>query len=182
MTEEKKKAGVSIRELCRVGLFAAVIAVTAHITIPMPMGVPITMQSFAIILAAVVLGPKLGALSVLIYLALGAVGLPILAGFTGGIDRFVGPTGGFLISFPLLAFVVGLGARRRSAGRWVYPAALVGGIVLNYAVGCAMFCLLMHVPVSAALTACVLPFIPGDAVKALLASAIGFAIEKRIPR
>lgn len=90
----------SVREICYTGLFAAVIAVMAQISIPMPLGVPMTMQTFAITLAAVVLGSKLSAMASLVYLILGAVGVPVLASFSGGIDKFVGPTGGFLISFP----------------------------------------------------------------------------------
>lgn len=92
----------SVRDICYAGLFAAVIAVMAQISIPMPLGVPMTMQTFAITLAAVVLGSKLSAIATLVYLLLGAVGVPVLANFSGGIDKFVGPTGGFLISFPIM--------------------------------------------------------------------------------
>ena len=95
-----KKSKMSVRDICYAGLFAAVIAVMAQISIPMPMGVPMTMQTFAITLAAVVLGSKLSTISSLIYIIMGAVGLPVLANFSGGFDKFVGPTGGFLISFP----------------------------------------------------------------------------------
>ena len=99
----------SVRDICYAGLFAAVIAVMAQISIPMPLGVPMTMQTFAITLAAVVLGSKLSAIATLVYLLLGAVGVPVLANFSGGIDKFVGPTGGFLTSFPIMAYIIGLG-------------------------------------------------------------------------
>ena len=105
----------SVRDICYTGLFAAVIAVMAQISIPMPLGVPMTMQTFAITLAAVVLGSKLSAMASLVYLILGAVGVPVLASFSGGIDKFVGPTGGFLISFPLMAYIIGLGVEHRNA-------------------------------------------------------------------
>ena len=101
------KSKFSVRDICYAGLFAAVIAVMAQISIPMPLGVPMTMQTFAITLAAVVLGSKLSAIATLVYLALGAVGVPVLANFSGGFDKFVGPTGGFLISFPLMAYIIG---------------------------------------------------------------------------
>ena len=93
-----RKSKMSVRDICYAGLFAAVIAVMAQISIPMPMGVPMTMQTFAITLAAVVLGSKLSTISSLIYIIMGAVGLPVLANFSGGFDKFVGPTGGFLLS------------------------------------------------------------------------------------
>ena len=109
------KSRFSVRDICYAGLFAAVIAVMAQISIPMPLGVPMTMQTFAITLAAVVLGSRLSAIATLVYLALGAVGVPVLANFSGGFDKFVGPTGGFLISFPLMAYIIGLGVEHRNA-------------------------------------------------------------------
>lgn len=111
----------SVRDICYAGLFAAVIAVMAQISIPMPLGVPMTMQTFAITLAAVVLGSKLSAIATLVYLLLGAVGVPVLANFSGGIDKFVGPTGGFLISFPIMAYIIGLGVEHRDAFKVLSP-------------------------------------------------------------
>lgn len=122
----------SVREICYSGLFAAVIAIWAQISIPMPGGVPMTMQTFAITLAAVVLGAKLSTVSSVIYLLLGAVGVPVLANFSGGFDKFIGPTGGFLISFPLMAFIIGWGADHRHAFRGAYVLALIVGTIANY--------------------------------------------------
>ena len=135
-----KKSKMSVRDICYAGLFAAVIAVMAQISIPMPMGVPMTMQTFAITLAAVVLGSKLSTISSLIYIIMGAVGLPVLANFSGGFDKFVGPTGGFLLSFPLMAFIIGWGAEHRKDFKGAYVIALVVGTVVNYVVGVALFC------------------------------------------
>ena len=111
------KSKFSVRDICYAGLFAAVIAVMAQISIPMPLGVPMTMQTFAITLAAVVLGSKLSAIASLVYLALGAVGVPVLANFSGGFDKFVGPTGGFLISFTVTPSRV-LSSPLSSSARW----------------------------------------------------------------
>ena len=155
----------SVRDICYTGLFAAVIAVMAQISIPMPLGVPMTMQTFAITLAAVVLGSKLSAMASLVYLILGAVGVPVLASFSGGIDKFVGPTGGFLISFPLMAYIIGLGVEHRNAFKGAFPLAVV----------------VAHSTVAVAISACVLPFIPTAIIKAVLACAIGLNIRKRIP-
>ena len=155
----------SVRDICYAGLFVAVIAVMAQISIPMPLGVPMTMQTFAITLAAVVLGSKLSAIATLVYLLLGAVGVPVLANFSGGIDKFVGPTGGFLISFPIMAYIV----------------AVVVGTVVNYIVGVILFVIVAHSTVSVAVSACVLPFIPTAIIKAVLACVLGLNIRKRIP-
>ena len=138
------KSKFSVRDICYAGLFAAVIAVMAQISIPMPLGVPMTMQTFAITLAAVVLGSKLSAIASLVYLALGAVGVPVLANFSGGFDKFVGPTGGFLISFPLMAYIIGLGVEHRDAFKGAFVTAVIVGTVVNYVVGVAMFVVVAH--------------------------------------
>ena len=173
-----RKSKMSVRDICYAGLFAAVIAVMAQISIPMPMGVPMTMQTFAITLAAVVLGSKLSTISSVIYIIMGAV---VLANFSGGFDKFVGPTGGFLLSFPLMAFIIGWGAEHRKDFKGAYVIALVVGTVVNYVVGVALFCAVAKASVATGITACVLPFIPTAIIKAILASVIGFAIRERVP-
>lgn len=178
----EKKTKVSVREICYVGLFTAVIAVMAQISIPMPLGVPMTMQTFAITLAAVVLGAKLSTYSSLVYILLGAVGVPVLANFSGGLDKFVGPTGGFLISFPIMALIIGLGVDFRKKFKGAFIVALVAGTVVNYIVGVAMFCILTGNTVATGISACVLPFIPTAIIKAILASVIGFELRKRLTK
>ena len=170
----------TVKNMCYVGLFTAVIAIMAQISIPMPLGVPMTMQTFAITLAAIILGAKLSTISSLIYILLGAIGLPVLAGFSGGISKFVGPTGGFLISFPIMAFIIGYAVDHRSAFKGAFVIGLIAGTVVNYIVGIAMFCILTQSSVAVGFTACVLPFIPTAIIKAILASLIGFPIRKRL--
>lgn len=182
INEEKKTNKISVRDICYVGLFTAVIAVMAQLSIPMPLGVPMTMQTFAITLAAVVLGAKLSTYATTVYILLGAVGVPVLANFSGGLDKFVGPTGGFLISFPIMALIIGLGVDYRKKFKGAFVVALVLGTVVNYVVGVAMFCILTSSPVSAGISACVLPFIPTAIIKAILASVIGFELRKRLTK
>ncbi|MDO4966335.1 MAG: biotin transporter BioY [Lachnospiraceae bacterium] len=182
MSESKSSKKISMREMCYVGLFTAVIVIMAQISIPLPLGVPMTMQTFAITLAAVVLGAKLSTYSSLIYILLGAIGVPVLANFSGGLDKFVGPTGGFLISFPLMAFIIGYGVEHKDMFKGAFVVFLILGTVANYVVGVVMFCLLTKSTVMVGITACVLPFIPTAIIKAVLASYIGFIIRKRLPR
>ena len=174
------KSKLSVQEVCLVALCTAVMVIMAQISIPMPMGVPMTMQTFAVTLAAVVLGAKKGALSAFVYILLGAVGLPVLAGFTGGIQYFAGPTGGFLISFPLMAFVIGLGVDRFREVKGGFILCLIGGTIVNYVIGVLMFCLLMDSSVMTAVSACVLPFVPTAVIMAVLASVIGLKIRGRL--
>ena len=180
-TQATKTTRFSIKDICYVGLFTAVIAVMAQISIPMPLGVPMTMQTFAITLAAIILGAKFSTISCVIYLLLGAVGAPVLANFSSGFDKFVGPTGGFLISFPLMAFIIGFGVEHRKAFKGAFLLSLILGTVVNYVVGVVMFCLLAKSTVMVGITACVLPFIPTAIIKAILACMIGFPVRKRLP-
>ena len=101
-----QKTNFKTLDLCMIGVVTAVIVIMAQISIPMPLGVPMTMQTFAITLAGIILGSKKGAVASLIYVLLGAVGVPVFANFSGGYQLLVGPTGGFIISFPIMAFII----------------------------------------------------------------------------
>ena len=107
--------------------------------------------------------------------------LQLYADFSGGIDKFVGPTGGFLISFPIMAYIIGLGVEHRDAFKGAFPVAVVVGTVVNYIVGVILFVIVAHSTVSVAVSACVLPFIPTAIIKAVLACVLGLNIRKRIP-
>ncbi len=169
-----------VQDICSIALCTAVIAIMAQISIPMPLGVPMTMQTFAVILAAVVLGSKKGGISVLVYLLLGAIGLPVFANFTGGVQCFVSPTGGFLISFPIMAFIIGLGVDKFRDVKGGFLLCLIIGTAVNYLFGILLFCLLTGNSAATGFSACVLPFIPTAVAKAVLASIIGLKIRARL--
>ena len=134
-----KRQSLHIRDLCMIGLFTAVIVIMAQIVIPMPFGVPFTMQTFSITLAGIVLGSKNGAIASIIYIMLGAIGLPVFANFTGGWQSIIGPTGGFILSFPLLAYLTGLGVELRSKWKGFSILSLTLGTCLNLFCGALMF-------------------------------------------
>ncbi|MCF2555898.1 biotin transporter BioY [Faecalicatena contorta] len=171
---------ISVQDICSIALCTAVIAIMAQISIPMPLGVPMTMQTFAITLAAVVLGSKKGGISTLIYVLMGAVGIPVYAGFAGGFQHIAGPTGGFIISFPVMAFIIGLGVDKFRNVKGGFLICLILGTLINYVIGVLMFCLLTQSPVSVGISACVLPFIPTAIIKAALASILGLKIRERL--
>jgi biotin transport system substrate-specific component len=165
------------RDICLMGIFTALMAVTAQISIPMPLGVPMTMQTFAILLAGVMLGAKRGFFATLAYVMLGAAGVPVFANFTGGMGIILGPTGGFIISFPIMALLAGWGADK---GRNEMIAGLTAGSIVNYAAGMIYFMLCTGKDLNVAFAACVLPFIPTAAMKAVAAGAVGLKIRGRI--
>lgn len=173
-----KHSRLSIQDLCSVALCTAIIAVLAQLSIPMPLGVPATLQTFAIILAATILGSRKGALAALIYVLLGAIGLPIFHNFTGGFQIIFGPTGGFLLSFPVMAYIVGYGIQK--TGRWMQIFTVTAGLILNHAAGVAMFCLITKGTLAAALTACVIPFLPTTILQAILGSMLGNKTRRRL--
>ncbi|SEQ47535.1 biotin transporter BioY [Thalassovita taeanensis] len=172
------------RNLTLIALFAALIAALGLVPkLTLISGVPISAQSLGIMLCGTVLGAKRGALAVLLFLALVALGLPLLAGGRGGLGVFSGVTMGYLIGFPVAAFVTGLLAEMwRSRGGFIFPAvaALIGGVVVLNVLGIiGMSIKLDKTLADAALLAT--PFIPGDVLKCVLAGLITQGLLKARP-
>lgn len=172
----------NIQTLCLIGITAALITIMAQLSVPMPLGVPMTMQSFAVTLAGILLGSRRGAAATLIYILLGSIGLPVFSNFTGGLQCLTGPTGGFLLSFPLMAFLIGLGTEYRLRCKGIFTLSLILGNSVNLLCGAAMFSLHNTLPFTASLTTCVVPFIPITIIKMLSASLLGLRIRKRLTR
>lgn len=176
------------RNLVLCGLCAAITCVLAPLSIPLSAGVPISLATFSVMLAGAVLGGPLGAASQLVYLLLGAVGLPVFAGWSGGIGLVTGMTGGYLVGYIPLAFFTGLISRpfSRRSNLFVRIAGMLLGMltgtVILYAMGTAWFMFCTGMTLEASLAACVLPFLPGDLLKmaAVIAVAppIGAAIRR----
>lgn len=173
------------RSLTLIALFAALIAALGLIPkFSLAFGVPITAQSLGIMLCGTVLGARRGALAVLLFLLLVAMGLPLLAGGRGGLGLFVSPTAGFLVGFPLAAYVAGwITERWRTVplGLASGVAAAVGGIVVLYAFGITGLALVLDKSWAEA-AVLVAAFLPGDALKAVLAGVITAALARARPR
>jgi len=183
-----RRTGVTT-DVALVATFAALVAVCSFVSAPIgPSGVPITLQTFAVLLAGVVLGARRGFLAVTLYLVVGLAGVPVLAGGTGGVGVLAGPTAGYLLSFPFAAGVAGAAmtlAARRSWRSWrgtVLPAVV--GVVLAslvvYAVGVPVLAWRAGISFGAAF-ASNLTFVPFDAVKAGLAVLVGLAVLRAFP-
>lgn len=171
------------RSLAMAGLMAALTAVLAQLRIPLPFTpVPITGQTLGVMLSGLLLGPRWGLAAQLVYLLLGIAGAPVFAGGAAGLATLAGPTGGFLVSYPLAAWLAGLLAGTETGrgtmtgpagvprfGR-AFLAAVVGGIVLVYAIGAPWFALETGRAWPQVWAGAVLPFIPGDLAKAVLAA------------
>ena len=175
-----KTKKISVRELCYIGLFTAVTAICAQISIPLPYGVPFTLQTWAICLAGVVLGTKMGTLSAIIYVLLGAAGVPVFARFTGGINIVLGPTGGFILSFPILALFAGIGESKKQT-HWLV-AGLVSGTIVNWLAGMMYFSFVLSMNLQTAFTGAVLPFIPSAIIRIIFVTVIGKNIKTRLTK
>ena len=163
------------QELARAALFAALIAICSWISIPT--AVPFTLQTFAVFLALGVLGGRLGALAVGVYLLLGAVGLPVFAGFSGGLGALLGATGGYLLGFLLTALTVWGAERLWGRSAPVFLASCLAGLGLCYLFGTVWFAAVYAsssgpVGLAAVLGWCVAPFVLPDLAKLALALAL----------
>ena len=175
----------STRDLALIAVFAGVVAALGLVPAFTPPGfsVPITAQSLGVMLAGAVLGARRGALSLVLLLVLVAVGLPLLAGGRGGLGVFVGPSAGFLLGWPVAAFVTGWLTERWGAPYklvWGVVANLAGGIVVLYLLGIAGISVATGLSLTAAATSTWI-FIPGDAVKAVVAALVARGVHAAYP-
>lgn len=170
--------------MARIALMAALTAVMAQIAVPIE-PVPFTFQVLAVMLAGYLLGPRYGAMALLVYLLLGAVGVPVFASFGSGLGTLLGPTGGYLWSYPLAAAVAGLaapalaGSRRPVAMLWGVGAGTIA-LVIIYGVGAFWLAVQANLSPAAALATGVAPFVVFDAVKAVFATVLAAAVAPRI--
>ncbi|OAN38306.1 biotin transporter BioY [Microbacterium sp. H83] len=169
------------RELARVAIFAALLVALGMVTVPIPGGVPITAQTLGVMLAGAVLGPRRAPLSVLLVLALAAVGLPVLAGGRGGLGAFVGPTAGYLLGWVAGAVVIGLIMRGHRVTWWrTALATVLGGILVVYAFGIPVQALVLGMDLRTAAASSIV-FLPGDALKAATATVLVIALRRAYP-
>ena len=165
-------------------LFAAIIAVLTLIPIPFSfLGVPMTLQTFAIAFCGFLLGWKMGLCAVSLYLFLGIIGLPVFSGFQGGLQKLIGPTGGFLYGFLLLVLLCGFARHfHRPVWRWGCGILLgIGGLLLCHACGVLQLSAVNHISLGAAIAGASLPFLPKDILSVVAAFALAELLRRRLP-
>ena len=143
--------------------------------------IPLSLVTFAVYLAGSVLGSKKGTIAVGLYLMIGIIGVPVFSGFSGGFQKLAGVTGGYLVGYLPCAYLSGVGAEKRdSMGWWFHTLMMLAGTVLLYTIGTVNFMLHTGNGLGAALSLCVIPFLPGDAVKVAGATLITQTLKKAI--
>ena len=170
----------SVRRLVFCSVFAALLAVLSQVQFPLPGLVPLSLATLGVMLCGLLLGWRAGTLAVAAYILLGAMGVPVFAGFRGGISALLGPTGGYIAGYLFYAMLSGLPApalQRSFAGRCTL---LLLGTAVCYALGTAWFIHATGRTAAESLSLCVLPFLPGDTAKILAAAWIAPRLRKRL--
>jgi len=174
------------KNMALIGVMAALICVAGPLSIAVG-PIPLSLASFAVYLAGAILGARRGVVAVAIYLLIGLVGVPVFSGFSGGLQKLVGVTGGYLIGYLPCALITGLGAGTldREVGwnkKWIAPVCMALGTAMLYLIGTAWFMIQTKNNLAAAMAACVVPFLPGDAIKIVAACLIAPPVRAAVWR
>lgn len=168
------------QDLVKCALFTAIICVSAYICIPLPFTpIPVTLQTAAVMLCAVILGGKKGAAATAIYVILGAIGLPVFSGGRGGIGVLAGATGGYIWGFIIAAYLVGIMDEKKPASDFKTNLLRMAiGVIIIYIAGTVQYSLVANISFAAALLSAVVPFIFADTVKIVAAALIAAKIKR----
>ena len=165
-------------DIVYIAVFAVIMAICSWISIPA--AVPFTLQTFGVFVAVGVRGGKRGTLSVLVFILLGAIGVPVFAGFSGGIGVLAGTTGGYIIGFLFSALVMWAMEKLPGKKSVMQIVSMIAGLIVCYAFGTAWLAVEAHLTFYQALLAGVIPYIPGDLVKIIVVVLVGPIVKKRL--
>ena len=161
---------------------SALVAVCSHLALPLWFTpVPLTLQPFAVLLLGLLLSPRLAGTTLAVYLAEGALGLPVFtpgSALTGGLAHLLGPTGGYLMAYPVAATLISMLWRRGGRGFSLALASAAAGNLLILMSGALWIAALTHTPARTVLTLAVMPFLPGDALKVAAAAALASGFQR----
>ncbi|MBQ3466458.1 MAG: biotin transporter BioY [Firmicutes bacterium] len=163
-----------------IALMAAVLCILGPLTIPVG-PVPITLVPLAIFLSVYILGTKRGTIAVILYLLIGAVGVPVFSGFAGGFGKIAGPTGGYLLGYIFAALIAGWFIHRFNDNVVIQFLGMLLGLIVLYAFGTAWLSISAGMDIKAAIAAGVLPFVVFDIAKIIIAILLGRTIKRRVP-
>jgi len=176
---------LSIKDITQIGIFAALTAIGAFISIPIG-PVPISLQTFFVLLSGIILGSRKAMLSQVVYVMLGLIGLPIFAGFSGGFQTVFKPSFGFIIGFIIAAYVVGKISERKSNSIKYMSIAVITGSLIMYAIGIPYMYYILNIILSKNLDIIqimkigMFMFIPGDIIKAIVVVLIGKKLQGKL--
>ena len=173
------KLNLSIKEITLIGMCAALMAIFSQISIPLPFtSVPVTLQIFGLVVLAVIVGAKIGTLSIIIFIFLGAIGLPVFANFSGGFGVIMGPTGGYIFGFVLIAFLIGFASSKQNNAILFITSYIA--VIADLIVGTLYLKMVTGMDLNSALIAGFYPFIIKDLITVAVAVAVGLKIKENL--
>lgn len=168
----------TLRKLILTAIFAAIISIASPFTIPIG-PVPVTLSVLAVFLCGAILPPLYAMSATLVYIALGAVGLPVFSNFEGGFAKLIGPTGGFIWAYPIMALIIAFSVKIFKKRSIISLASgMTAALAICYLFGTSWFCYLTGNDFSKGLSLCVLPFIAADLLKAAAAITLCIGLNK----
>lgn len=170
------------KDMTLIAVTASIICVLGPLTVQAG-PVPLSLATFGVYLSGAILGKKRGTAAVALYLLIGMAGIPVFSGFGAGFQKLAGVTGGYLVGYLPCAFLTGLGAElkfQRMKRGWLFPLLMAAGTVILYLAGTLWFMVQTGNTAGAALSLCVLPFLPGDAVKIAAVSLLAGPVRKAV--
>ncbi|MCD8050647.1 MAG: biotin transporter BioY [Clostridiales bacterium] len=171
----------TVYQLTTCALMAALMCILGPMSIPIG-PIPISFTNLVLYLTVYLLGAKGATISYLVYMLLGAAGMPVFSGYTGGLAKLAGPTGGYLVGFLFITLISGVVLERTNAHPvWTFLAMVVS-TAIAYALGTAWFMVQSQTPLWSALTLCVFPFIPADLAKMVVATGLGKAVRAALEK
>lgn len=174
----EKNQKVTTKAIIMIGMFAAVLAVLSQLSIPMPSGVPITLQTFAVALTAYVLGSRHGCAATVVYILLGAVGVPVFAGFSGGVGVLTGMTGGFIWGFIFMVLLCGIGMSQKNKAVLVILSA--AGLAICHFLGIIQFMAVSGNGFAASAMMVSVPYLVKDVASVVIAYFVALAIRRAL--
>lgn len=175
------KPAVNTRQMALIGLMTALLCIMAPISILLPFSpIPLSLGTLAVYFGVLLLGMKQSLISVAVYLLLGLVGLPVFSGFSGGAGKLFGPTGGYLVGYIFLALITGFFIDKFPNRKLICMVGMLLGTVACYLFGTLWLSYQSAMSFSQALLSAVVPFLPGDALKLVVAMLVGFQVRKRL--
>lgn len=183
MESTAAKKRMSTAQMTVTALMTAITCALGPIAVPIPISpVPISLTNLVIYFMAYVLGAKYATVSYILYVLIGTVGLPVFSGFSGGLGKLAGPTGGYLVGFIFLAAIAGYFVERFPKSIAMHVTGMVIGTVISYIFGTAWLAGQLGIGFAAGLGVGVIPYLPGDAIKIILAVMAGPMIRKSVSR
>jgi len=171
---------LTTKDMAETAVMAALLCVLGPFSIPLG-PVPLSLATLGVMLSVYILGTGKGTIACLIYLVMGAIGLPVFSGFSGGFAKIAGPTGGYLIGYIFLALIAGCFIQRFNDKIWMQFLGMCLGTAVLYAIGTVWLARVTGMSFSEALAAGVIPFVAGDLVKIVVSIFLGRAVKKRLP-